>query len=48
MCSEIYKEEDFYNNDGWPTESFKYCNYRLNESGGDYDELIMRCIHMSV
>lgn len=41
MCSEIYKEEDFYNNDGWPTESFKYCNYRLNESGGDYDEFAL-------
>ena len=38
LTDEIYKEEQFYNDRGWPTESFRYSRYRLNQNGEEYDE----------
>lgn len=39
----IYKEEEFYKDEGWPSESFIYCSYifytgEINEYGNDYDQ----------
>lgn len=39
----IYREEEFYNDNGWPTESLSYCFYRFyngneTEYGEDYDQ----------
>lgn len=38
---EIYKEEEFYQDNGGPTESFRYCRYCLNQKGDDYDEFAL-------
>lgn len=43
---EVYKEEDFYKDGGWPTESFRYCSYifyteEINEFGRDYDQFAL-------
>lgn len=40
---EVFKEEDFYRDDGGPTESFSYCHYIFytgenTEYGPDYDQ----------
>lgn len=26
---DLHKEEEFYKNDGWPTETLRYCDYRF-------------------
>ena len=41
MNIEIYKEDQFYNDGGSPTESFRYSRYRLNQNGEDYDEFAL-------
>ena len=43
MMEEVFKEEDFYRDDGGPTESFSYCHYIFytgenTEYGPDYDQ----------
>ena len=43
---ELYKEEDFYQEDGWPTEHFCYSEYSFHkgidpEWGEDYDEFAL-------
>ena len=43
---EVYKEEDFYREEGWPSESLKYFSYRFlsdkeTESSGDYDQFAL-------
>lgn len=42
----IYKEEEFYKDNGWPTESLSYCSYRFyngneTEYGEDYDQFAL-------
>lgn len=42
----MYKEEDFYKDNGWPTESLRYCKYRFyngneTEYGEDYDQFAL-------
>ena len=42
----MYKEEDFYKDNGWPTESLRYCKYRfyngnVTEYGEDYDQFAL-------
>lgn len=42
----IYREEDFYKDNGWPTESLSYCSYRFyngneTEYGEDYDQFAL-------
>lgn len=43
---EVYKEEDFYKDEGWPSESLSYCSYRFyngneTEYGEDYDQFAL-------
>lgn len=38
---QTYNEDCFYKDGGAPTESFKYCNYRLNHNGEDYDQFAL-------
>lgn len=45
MC-EVYNEEDFYRDEGWPTERFFYCNYKFHQGedtewGEDYDQFVL-------
>ena len=46
---ELYKEEDFYKDEGWPSEELKYCHYKfyLNDDSDDYDQfaLIVNAIY---
>lgn len=42
----LYKEEDFYKDDGWPPEEYHYCDFILpidceTECGRDYDQFIL-------
>ena len=42
----IYREEEFYKNNGWPTESLSYCSYIFytggkTEYGHDYDQFAL-------
>lgn len=42
----MYREEDFYKDNGWPSESLSYCNYRFyngneTEYGEDYDQFAL-------
>ena len=42
----IYREEDFYKDNGWPSESLSYCSYRFyngneTEYGEDYDQFAL-------
>ncbi len=44
--SEIFREDDFYKDEGWPTEKFRYCNYKFlkgedPEWGEDYDQFVL-------
>ncbi len=44
--SELYKEEDFYKDEGWPTEEFSYCEYKFHQGddpewGEDYDQFVL-------
>ena len=43
---EVYKEEDFYKDNGWPPESLSYCSYIFytgneTEYGEDYDQFVL-------
>jgi hypothetical protein len=43
---EVYKEEDFYMDGGWPSESYCYCSYIFytggkTEYGPDYDQFAL-------
>lgn len=38
---EVYKEEDFYKDEGWPSERLVYSKYILNIVGEDYDQFIL-------
>ena len=43
---ELYNEEDFYKDNGWPTEEYFYCSYYLpvdyeTVTDGDYDQFIL-------
>lgn len=43
---DLYKEEEFYKDDGWPTESLRYCDYRfynghISEYGEDFDQFVL-------
>ena len=38
---EVYKEEDFYKDEGWPSERLVYSKYILNIIGEDYDQFIL-------
>ena len=38
---ELFREEDFYKNNGCPSEELKYSNYILNIVGDDYDQFIL-------
>lgn len=43
---EIYNEEDFYKDEGWPTEAFCYCDYKFHQGedpewGEDYDQFVL-------
>lgn len=43
---EVYKEEDFYKDGGWPSESLSYCSYKFytgneTEYGEDYDQFVL-------
>lgn len=42
----LYKEEDFYKDKGWPAEEYLYCNFTLpvdsvSEYGSDYDQFLL-------
>lgn len=42
----IYREEDFYKDNGWPSESLSYCSYHFyngneTEYGKDYDQFAL-------
>ena len=42
----MYREEDFYKDNGWPSESLCYCSYRFyngneTEYGKDYDQFAL-------
>lgn len=44
--SELYKEEDFYMDEGWPTEEFSYCEYKFHQGddpewGEDFDQFVL-------
>ena len=41
MMREVYKEEDFYKDEGWPSERLVYSKYILNIIGEDYDQFIL-------
>ena len=41
MNCDIYSEDEFYKEEGWPTESFKYCSYHLSQNGEDYYEFAL-------
>ena len=41
MMREVYKEEDFYKYEGWPSERLVYSKYILNIIGVDYDQFIL-------
>ena len=46
MVEEVYKEEDFYQDEGGPTESFFYCCYvfytgKKTDYGPDYDQFVL-------
>ena len=43
---DLYQEDEFYKDDGWPTESLRYCDYRfyngnISEYGEDFDQLVL-------
>lgn len=38
---QLFKEEDFYKDNGWPSESLIYSEYILNVVGNDYDQFIL-------
>lgn len=43
---DLHKEEDFYKDDGWPTETLRYCDYRfctgdISEYGEDFDQFAL-------
>lgn len=43
---ELYKEEDFYRDNGWPPEEYVYCGFKLDvdsesEYGSDYDQFVL-------
>lgn len=49
---ELYKEEDFYIDKGWPPEEYHYCDFVLpvgsiTECGPDYDQflLVVNALH---
>lgn len=42
----LYKEDDFYKDKGWPAEEYLYCNFTLpvdsvSEYGPDYDQFLL-------
>ena len=41
--NEIYREEDFYKDNGWPSEEFSYCCYKfyLSDDSDDYDQFAL-------
>ena len=44
--SEVFKEEDFYKDNGWPTEEFSYCEFKFYQGedpewGEDYDQFVL-------
>ena len=41
MMREVYREEDFYKDEGWPSERLVYSKYILNIIGEDYDQFIL-------
>ena len=41
MMREVYKEEDFYKDEGGPSERLVYSKYILNIIGEDYDQFIL-------
>jgi hypothetical protein len=46
MKMDLYKEEHFYQENGWPTEQFRYCDYKFPigmdpEWGEDYDQFAL-------
>ena len=38
---QLFKEEDFYKDNGWPSERLIYSKYILNIVGDDYDQFIL-------
>ena len=38
---QLFKEEDFYKDNGWPSERLIYSKYILNNVGDDYDQFIL-------
>ncbi len=43
---ELYREEDFYKENGWPPEEYSYCDFVIPvgseaEYGRDYDQFIL-------
>lgn len=43
---DLYQEDEFYKDDGWPTESLRYCDYRfyngnISEYGEDFDQFVL-------
>ena len=38
---QLFKEEDFYKDNGWPSERLVYSKYFLNIVGDDYDQFIL-------
>lgn len=40
---EVYREEDFYKDDGWPLEELSYCRYKfyLSDENDDYDQFAL-------
>ena len=41
--NELFKEEDFYKDDGWPSEKLSYCRYKfyLSDESDDYDQFAL-------
>lgn len=43
---ELYREKDFYKENGWPPEEYSYCDFVIpvgseTEYGRDYDQFIL-------
>lgn len=46
LIENMYREEDFYKDNGWPSESLSYCRYIFytgneTEYGEDYDQFVL-------
>lgn len=46
LMENMYREEDFYKDNGWPSESLSYCSYKFyigneTEYGEDYDQFVL-------